>query len=643
MAYFNHAFNKVFLGTKNATASTPTNGNQSTGLVGFASGFIVAGTYHTSDLIKTSTTVGASNLGIGSYGFFDPNSWTSVNNANVTGLGKVCCPLVLAATALYQKDQLAGQFTGIAPCPPNFHQGGFLGGYQESNKSKVINPKYISRFYRVDPCIPNQNVIHVGNTPYSAASGAGLGTITAGVATYTPAPGTVTRVTFTGGTGTGAEATVIVNGAGVITSIVITDAGVGYSVGDVLTPTSGSGDAPTLVKGVGTATTFTLTTVVSTGCCFQFLCDQSYSLRLDIKGSPTLRALNHNAYFETATWTGCCTPNCASCIGDPVDPTTVYIAWATQLLQSPMINPFIQIIVYDQNNVAVGGPNDIAAWCAYVPQAVVDCTAGTPPPTPGAGMTIIGAYVGTVFGDCTFYPTDFFEKEPVHIYASLVDYTGDVCAFEALCITESCCPRQGNGFGDTVLKDLILSERYQQNDFYTGMDLRIREITQGYDVTNAVNRASFFTRYYIQHNVPRFNNPSGVFDNDQYLLEIITNGIDGNLEAFMNLWTAECTRCPQLEIYSCGPCCPVPAVATTGVVGTPYSYTVAPTAGTGTAWDASPGDDAALASLGLTLGAGTGIISGAVPIAGTVDVTITVTNAQGMTILCQSLQITILP
>jgi len=60
-----------------------------------------------------------------------------------------------------------------------------------------------------------------------------------------------------------------------------------------------------------------------------------------------------------------------------------------------------------------------------------------------------------------------------------------------------------------------------QQPFYTGQDLRIREITNGTDVYDAVDRTAFYTRYYIQHSVPRFNNPTGTFDNDQYLLEIV--------------------------------------------------------------------------------------------------------------------------
>lgn len=634
MAYFNHAFQKTFLGTKSAL----TNANQSTP----ASGFIYqnAGTYSTVNLIDG--TANGANLGIGSYGFFNPKTWTGVDSTNVQS----CCPLVLAASALYQKDQIAGRFTsgGGNGCQTGV-SGGFHGGYQESNKSKVINPKYVSRVYRVDPCVPNQNVVHIGATPFNGTTGAGGGVFTPGTATYGPISTTVVGVTFTGGTGTGAIADVTIDALGVITSIVFTDPGSGYTAGDVLTPLVGSG-TPALTISPGTATSIAITLANSANCCKEFLCDQSYSLRIDIKGSPTLRALTRNSYMETATWTGCCPPNCVTCIGTPVDPTTVYIAWANQLINSQLINPFIQIIVYDQNGNPVGGANDQTAWCAYdgsctpvIPCTGTLCVPGTP--VKGAGMTIIGAYVGTVFGDCTFYPSDFFEKEPVHIYASMVDYTGDVCEFEGICITETCCPRQGNGFGETVLQELILSERYQQNDFYTGMDLRIREITQGYDVTSAVNRAAFYTRYYIQHNVPRYNNPTGTFDNDQYLLQIITNGVDANLEAFFNAWifNAQCqSPCNELDVYSCGPCCPVPLVTPfASIAAGAYSFTI-PVVGTATATFSGAG---AIGTSGLSLNPATGEISGTPVLVGVYHVTTTATNSFGMVVGCFDILVTV--
>src|SRR5690349_1700051 len=122
MSYFNHAFKKQFLGTD---AGDP---------------FVNDGTTPTSGL----TTIGR-------FGFFDPTTWVNVASAPAD-----CCPLVLASTALYTNDKI----------------GPFHGGYRESNKSKLINPKYVTRFYRVDPCTPQNNIVHVGSTPFTAAGAA---------------------------------------------------------------------------------------------------------------------------------------------------------------------------------------------------------------------------------------------------------------------------------------------------------------------------------------------------------------------------------------------------------------------------------------------------------------------------------------
>jgi len=58
-----------------------------------------------------------------------------------------------------------------------------------------------------------------------------FGAITAGTL-YTP--GTYTNKPLTGGTGTGARATIVVGGGGTVTSVTLTSGGEGYTVGDVL-------------------------------------------------------------------------------------------------------------------------------------------------------------------------------------------------------------------------------------------------------------------------------------------------------------------------------------------------------------------------------------------------------------------------
>jgi hypothetical protein len=61
--------------------------------------------------------------------------------------------------------------------------------------------------------------------------------------------------------------------------------------------------------------------------------------------------------------------------------------------------------------------------------------------------------------------------------------------------------------------------------------------------------------------VPRFNNPTGTFDNEQYLLEIIVDGRDTDFELFMvgnsevPGWLANCNDCPGLEVFDCPDAC----------------------------------------------------------------------------------------
>jgi hypothetical protein len=243
--------------------------------------------------------------------------------------------------------------------------------------------------------------------------------------------------------------------------------------------------------------------------------------------------LNHNSYLTLEAYTGCCpdSPDDPLIAPVPVDPRKVYIAWANQILNSPLMNPFVYPIVTFTND---GG----ATWIYYYPNNVNTTLL---PPQAGityrnfnqwteqpytntmcAGVVLNGAYVETKFQNCTFQVSDFYEVEPVRIYASEVDYTGSPCEFETLCVGVQCYGRQQNGIGETVVRDLILSEEYRQNHFAT--DLRIREITQGTDILNAtgLSRTAYYDRIFIQHNVPRFYNPTGTFDNDQYLLEIVT-------------------------------------------------------------------------------------------------------------------------
>jgi hypothetical protein len=151
-----------------------------------------------------------------------------------------------------------------------------------------------------------------------------------------------------------------------------------------------------------------------------------------------------------------------------------------------------------------------------------------------AHIELTAAYIETKFGTCTFTPTDKYDLEPLLMYTAIVDETGDPCS--SFCFTTTHAntgtdgtantntviqaPVQANGVGETVLRDLILSNRYLQNAYPDSgrvESLRMREIEID-PMIDSVSRTSYYDQVMVLHNVPRFNNPTGTFDNDQYLL-----------------------------------------------------------------------------------------------------------------------------
>jgi hypothetical protein len=429
MAYDLHAYGKVFVGTQLTANNANTN---------LEDGFVVTSGLGTEILNQTSATVN-SNYGTGTFGMFNSKTYKSVVAADVAA--DACCPLILASASLYANDS-------ISP---------FIGGIKETNKSKYINPRLVDHFYRVDPCVGSQAIVHVGTTNYTSS----------------------------------------------------------------LSP--GNSD-----------------------CSFEFLCGETYYLKIDLKGSPVLRFLNRQGYLQVEGYTGCC----SGIVPEPVDSTLVMISWANGIVQSPLLSPFVSPIVYDESGnawYAPGTNGGVDEWDSYVSTGHIDGAT--------AGLRLIGAYVGTNFSDCTFQTTDFFEKEPVKIYASMVDLTGNPCAFTGICVVNECLPIQGMGYGETIVRELVLSEEYRQ--FHFNKDFRKREIEQGTDVLSAINRRSQYYKYVIIHSIPRPYNPSGVYSHDRYRLEIVTSSVNAAFETFMDAWLGACNGCTSLETFACEVCTPV--------------------------------------------------------------------------------------
>lgn len=290
-------------------------------------------------------------------------------------------------------------------------------------------------------------------------------------------------------------------------------------------------------------------------------CGTSYYLRIDVKGSPALRFLTHNAYRTYASNNICC----------PVDPTAstavdamqIVADWAWQISRDPIMNNFI-LAVPTWNN----GSFNAAAWFAANPTAAqIDMytalqTVGNPYLTgtayiPGTStairLPITGAYVDTQFGTCSFHPQDFYELAPVKVYLSITDQQGDPCVDQIFCIAnQDDIAIQGNGYGHRYLRDAILFRRYMQEQYV--YDPRLREVMDQDNVYTYIVGTQFYTAYGILHSVPRFNNPTSTFDNDQYLVTIVMptsvcgdDERNSDFEDWMNQYLALAGNGVQLE------------------------------------------------------------------------------------------------
>jgi len=307
---------------------------------------------------------------------------------------------------------------------------------------------------------------------------------------------------------------------------------------------------------------------VEANACAGLACDSTVRLRLDVKGSPALRFLNHQLYQTLDAYTGCCDAS-----NSAIDHTVALLKWADQINEAPLLKDFIQAKVWKEvvppTTAAAAVSNSTALTVAsgtgiavgqkvtatgILPGTTVAAVSGTSvtlsqaatiangapvvfhsqvssssyvPATSSLGgvnsqLEIVGAYVDTTFGNCTFTPTDKYDLEPLFIYASVVDESGDPCKVECISVSEVQAPQQASGVGESVLRELILDGRYLQNAYPDSSrvdSLRMREI-EADPALAAVTRSGLYDQVLILHNVPRWNNPTSTFDNDQYLLVI---------------------------------------------------------------------------------------------------------------------------
>ena len=261
-------------------------------------------------------------------------------------------------------------------------------------------------------------------------------------------------------------------------------------------------------------------------------CGESLFLRLDVKGAPALRFLNRNAYGLGDSAGVCCVEG-----QEFTDPAVALATAAKMLLEDPILAPFVKEFGAAGVTVSVAG-----VVTAYTIEQVLDGTyvASIDPVADDISATVRfeGSYVDTKFGNASFDTRDYFGKEPVQLIASVLDETGNPCSDCG--ITETTPGTTQQKTGESVLRNLLLTESYGQAPFHQGNAdaQRMREIEGSEEVISAVDRGALYKTYYVQHSIPRLNNATSVFDNDQYVYEIFVKCEDdatqGSVEAILD-------------------------------------------------------------------------------------------------------------
>jgi hypothetical protein len=464
--------------------------------------------------VSVLTAGSTASLTAGQVGFFNPDG-TAIQTASAK-------PFMIAQGSYFNSDK-------ISPA---------LGGYKESVKTKMINPKYISRVIKVTAKQPRQMVVNVP--------------VTCGLACDT---------TY--------RLRVDIKGSPALRFL-------SHNMYRTLDSYTGCCDAtdPTLQKDP-VVTLINWADQINTSLIFNTMV-QARVYKLAVTTANTAAAATSvsttQATFIPSAFTSIAVGQKVVGTGIPANSFVTTVNGSTNITitypaqqTAPTIAASVSVKYYnDLYSGAIGTPQQGAAQ--VIPgtgtesgvggSAVVSAgvaTGDTIGATGSAGATLYdmnpasaasftvdahieltAAYIETKFGICTFTPTDKYDLEPLLMYTSIVDETGDPCSSFCFTTTNSNTgvngvgndntviqlPIQASGIGETVLRDMILSDRYLQlayPDSNRVESLRMREIEQNPGLAN-ISRTALYDQVMILHSVPRFNNPTSTFDNDQYLL-----------------------------------------------------------------------------------------------------------------------------
>lgn len=315
-----------------------------------------------------------------------------------------------------------------------------------------------------------------------------------------------------------------------------------------------------------------------------FPCGSDPILRVDVKGTAALRFLNRNAYQSlhgslpmlqdgqvhadgsgTVTHPAngvdmCCVTQDSTHSG--IAPSIVAANWRDQFNNDPILSKFATATLQVSTNsgAAWSTPTDAQENAIYAGGALGVTSLGSIG-TPNGEWLATDWYkvvitlknsceLQTQFPDCSFDTRDFYLMGGLKAIASLQDEAGEPCvACQGYVNTsETTAFKQRRTSSDTAINDILLTENYRQSPYNQGNkdSSRFRHqegmggiVTElGRDATSGTC-AGAFRVYHLLHNVPRFNNPSGVFDNDQYHYKVYVKCANSAVIATMDTdWLA---------------------------------------------------------------------------------------------------------
>lgn len=287
-----------------------------------------------------------------------------------------------------------------------------------------------------------------------------------------------------------------------------------------------------------------------------YFCGTTYQFQLEVQGNPALQFLNKMYYKSFTAFGGCCGTGCTSgCTSTYADAACIHLQWKDGITQDPYMPYFIYPQVFVQTSagtaVEVYSAYDVARATAGTYGSQLPSQAGNPalqaqvlaagvytcntsnPQSVVSSLQITCAYVQTVFGTCTFSPTDHFEVEPIYVQGSLFTQEANPCAVNTTINTsvpnmwtQIQAPVQWRGAGQSTVRKMIEWGRYKQEDFpdsqWTG-SLRMREIEK-YPWLNVVNLSGTYDILYLKYNKARTYNDTQIHSNDEYALTIFFPG-----------------------------------------------------------------------------------------------------------------------